>query len=318
MPARTARCEPLWESRPAGGPRSATDPPSSTKTSSNSRIRCSRWQTTTRVQSAGRDRSSVPWMCSSVARSQEAVGSSQRRTRGPSAAASGSEGGSASARARQSSWRSPWLKFCPASSTRESRPSGRLARRAPRPAEASACRSAASSSCASAADVGAAAAGGRQSRLERTVPWKKMGSCSKTRTVFRSATSGAPDTLRPCTDRQPPLSETGYKRVSTERKLLLPQPVRPTTAARDPLAISNDKPLRTHGPSIEYRNHTFLASIAQGGAPRATVPWQGEVCSWCSGDSRVYSSTRSTDTNSTSKLARFRESHIRSRGMLTA
>mmetsp|Transcript_3005 Transcript_3005/g.9225 ORF Transcript_3005/g.9225 Transcript_3005/m.9225 type:complete len:333 (-) Transcript_3005:429-1427(-) len=182
-----------------------------------------------------------------------------------------------SARAMHSSCRCPTLQLPPPSATGASSAATADARWA---------------RC-SAAHTSASEWRSKGSRLSRTVPLNRTGSCGMTATLPRRSSRPISPTFTPSTRTAP--RSTSTQRVSTYSSDDLPAPVRPTTPIFSPLWMVKSSPRSTCGSSGRYRIHTSTTVIAprdghEGGGRRALIT-AGASCS-----TSAYCSTLSTDT----------------------
>mmetsp|Transcript_60184 Transcript_60184/g.193775 ORF Transcript_60184/g.193775 Transcript_60184/m.193775 type:complete len:292 (-) Transcript_60184:289-1164(-) len=209
------------DSSSAGGPNSATCPSRMRITRSESAIvwmRCA-------MHSVVHMKLLRTMCCSfaSVSGSAEDVGSSMTSTRGPLM----------TARARQSSWRSPQERFePPRSSSRFSTSSASWS------VDASSARCSALRSC-----FGSTAPKG--SRFLRTLPCMSTGSCGTTVRLRRRHWRPREVTSRPSSSTWPEATSCSRKRQETSE--LLPLPVRPTMPTRAPPGTAKLTPRSARG-----------------------------------------------------------------------
>mmetsp|Transcript_34290 Transcript_34290/g.118160 ORF Transcript_34290/g.118160 Transcript_34290/m.118160 type:complete len:245 (+) Transcript_34290:113-847(+) len=188
---------------------------------------------------------SVRWMASSEARSTDAVASSTQTTRRRSS----------SARAVQSSCRSPSERLLPSSSTwRSSVPS--------LPSKAW--------SAASVVRMCGSACSPKGSRLKRSVPLNKCGACGMTATAFRSCARGTVRVSRPSKMMAPP--EIKLRRENAETSDDLPEPLRPTMPTFAPDGMESEMPWRTSGrPSAYLTRRSRSSSAPDRGQPSSAL-----------------------------------------------
>mmetsp|Transcript_27059 Transcript_27059/g.80811 ORF Transcript_27059/g.80811 Transcript_27059/m.80811 type:complete len:234 (-) Transcript_27059:90-791(-) len=203
-----------------GEPNSTSLPASSTMILSASRTDESRCAMVSTVAWPNAERT-VRWMSASVSASTEDVASSS----------STSEQRESSARAMQRSCRWPAEKLAPSSATGDC-------------SEGTACaictrRSASHSASSDQAPFG--------SRLSRTEPEKRVGSCGITATPSRCSSSGVVDTSTPSISTAPLRSGGATSRVIAATREDLPEPVRPTTPTFSPGRTSALTPSSTRG-----------------------------------------------------------------------
>mmetsp|Transcript_37539 Transcript_37539/g.93317 ORF Transcript_37539/g.93317 Transcript_37539/m.93317 type:complete len:262 (-) Transcript_37539:782-1567(-) len=207
-----------------GGPTSATCPSCIVTTLSQCMMVSSRCAMVSVVAEPSWVRS-VCWISASVSKSMLAVASSATITRDPLS----------SARAMQINWRSPAERLEPPASSGRSSPSGCLR------------TTSVIAHCSSALHSSASSLSLNGSRLARTEPVKRTGSCGMMERRERSVRRGSVAVSTPSISITPPQMLVRRKRLASSDDL--PLPVRPQIPTFSPARMVKVAPLSTRGRS---------------------------------------------------------------------